>query len=226
MIYIKTDSALNALRRLGVELNEAQVAKVTSRAINKTLEKGRTQARREVKRVYNITQRYLDGINYRRSTPVTVTGMLVATQKPIPLDAFAPREELGSGMRKITRRGELKEKTYKREKKNAELGVTVEIFKGHRQLIPFAFMIPGGAVRVFARGLYKEGRSYGFVKRVHRVNSNGNDLPVSPLITVSEFGTILNPKVMGIINANMKNDYPVQFERQVNFMLSTLENGA
>ncbi len=222
MFFVQTDNAIETLRRLDVALSKPQIAQVESRAINKTLLKSRTVARREVKNVYNISQKNLGGIDIKRSSPVTVLGMLVASRKPIPLDAFAPKQEMGSGSRRITKKGALKVINYKRAKKDHTAGVSIEVFKGKPEVIPFAFMIPGGAIRVFARGAYKTGTQYGFVQRFKRENSNGNDTPIKPLITVSQFGFILNDKVLGNIAADAKKQYPVEFERQVVYMLSTI----
>jgi hypothetical protein len=222
MIFIKTDSAIETLERLNAKLSAAQIARVESRAINKTLGQARTIARREVKKVYNISQKDLGGINYKPSNPTTVTGKLVASRKPIPLDAFAPKQETGGTSIRVTKKGAQKVTIFKRAKSNPTAGVSIEIFKGKRIVIPFAFMIPGGAVRVFARGQYKTGTQYGFVQRFHRVNSEGSDIPIKPLITISTFGEILNDKVMGQIGKDVKRIYPEQFENQVEYLLSTI----
>jgi hypothetical protein len=221
-IYIKTEDAARILRKLEVSLSKEQLAVVTARSINKTLAKARTQARREVKKVYNISQRNLEGIDYIPANRVTQTGKLVASRKPIPLDAFAPKQETAGGMRRITRKGALKVTSYKRAKNNPTAGVSVEIFKNQSVVIPFAFLIPGGAVRVFARGQYKTGGQYGFVQRIQRVNAQGNDTPVKPLITISEFGAILNKRVMGAIGRQTKEWYGDIFENQVEFILSQI----
>lgn len=222
MIFIKTDSAIDTLKRLGVLLSQQQIAVVESRAINKTLMKTRTIARAEVKKVYNISQKDLSGIDIQRATPATRTGKLVASRKPIPLDAFVPKQETGSGSITVTRKGAQKVKTFKRAKSNPTAGVSIEIFRGQRSVIPYAFMIAGGAAKVFARGAYKTGTQYGFVQRHKRVSNDGNDLPIKPLITVSAYGEILNDKVMGNIGRQVKVIYPQQLENQVVYMLSTL----
>ena len=220
MIFVRTDNAIETLRRLGIELSAAQIAQAESRAINKTLGQARTSARREVKRVYNISQKNLGGIDFRHANPATVTGKLIASRKPIPLDAFGPRQETSGGSMRVTKKGAQKVTVFKRAKSNPTAGVSVEIFKGKRLVIPFAFMIPGGAVRVFARGEYKSGSQYGFVQRFHRVSSQGNDVPIKPLITVSTFGEILNDRVMGQIEKDVKRVYPAQLENQIQFLVS------
>jgi len=219
MIYIQTDDALRTVRRLGITLSATQLATAEARAINKTLGKARTSARREIKQVYNISQKNLKGVDYQHANAATVTGKLVASRKPIPLDAFSPKQETAAGSMRISKRGAQKTTIFKQAKSNPVAGVSIEIFKNKRIVIPFAFMIPGGAVRVFARGEYKSGADYGFVERHVRVNS-GSDTPVKPLITISTFGSILNDKVMGNIARDVKIDYPRQLENQIQFILS------
>jgi len=162
MIFIKTDNAISTLQRLGAALSDPQLRIVISRAINKTLGQGRTIARTEVKKVYNISQKDLDGIDFKRANPSNVTGSLTASRKPIPLDSFGPRQETGSGSVRITKRGAHKTITFKRAKANPTAGVSIEVFKGKREVIPYAFLLTGGAARVFARGQYRSGTQYGF----------------------------------------------------------------
>ena len=222
MIFIRTDSAIDTLERLKVALSTGQLAIVESRAINKTLLKARTQARKEVKRVYNISQKDLAGIDIQRSNPATVTGNLVASRKPIPLSAFNPKQETGSGSVQITKRGTHKQTVLKRANDNPAAGISIEIFKGKRVQVPFAFLIAGGAAQVFARGAYKTGTQYGFVQRHTRVNASGsNDNPIKPLITISAYGEILNDTVMGRIADGVQRDYPEQLENQILFALQT-----
>ncbi len=100
MIQVNIKADVDALRALGAGKDfQRKVTIATSRAINRTLMQGRTVARSEVKRLYNIPQRYLDGINFQRSVPYggrknasrTLTGTIYASAKPIPMDAFAPK---------------------------------------------------------------------------------------------------------------------------------------
>jgi len=221
MIYIKTDSAIEALKNLGFSLSEKQIAVVCSRAINRSLYQGRTKARRQVKTVYNISQKNLNGIDFKRANPNTVTGKLFASRKPIPIDAFSPKQETSSQSIKITKRGTQNIKEFSQAKKNPVIGVSVEIKKGQREIIPYAFMIAGGAVRVFARGEYKSGTQYGFVQRHERVSNDGNDVPIKPLITISEFGSILNPKVLSEIGKEVQEFYPNRFVHELVYMIGS-----
>ena len=219
MVFIKTDDAERVVKDLGLTLSARNIAQAQSRAINVTLRKARTKARGEVKKVYNISQKNLDGIDYRKATSSNLRGELVASQKPLPLDAFAPIQVGRTGSIQITKRGARKVKHFRREKKNVPGGVSIEIFKGKRQVIPFAFMLPNGALRVFARGEYKGNKQFGFVQRFHRVNKTGSDLPIKPLITLSVYGEVLNDKVMGAIKTEVSGEYPKILENQLKNVL-------
>jgi hypothetical protein len=218
MIFIKTDDAQRALQRAGAVLSERELAMAIARAINRSLERGRTLARKEIKKVYNIPQKYLAGIDYKRASATLPVGKLFASRKPIPLDAFSPRQEMAATSISISKKGKQNVKQFKRLKSNPTAGVSIEVKRGQKEVIPYAFLIPGGAVRVFARGEYKKGTDHGFVVRHVRVNSSGNDTPVKPLITVSEFGSILNPSVINNIGREIKVLYPQRLAHEITYL--------
>lgn len=199
MVWIQTDDARRTLERLKGELSARELASAQSMAINKTLQLSRTKARAAVKQVYNISQNRLKGVNYMPAYPSAsvIKGTLYAGRKPIPLDAFSPKQVTSGGSIKITKRGKQVVKQFKRLKTNPVVGVQIEIKKGEKEVLPYAFMIAGGAVRVFARGEYKTGTQHGFTLRHQRVSNDGNDLPIKPLITVSEFAQVINEHVVG-----------------------------
>lgn len=222
MIRIQTSSVLPALKEIGADLSITQLNLAISRAINRSLEKSRTGARTEIKKVYNISQKDLDGINYTRSTPHTLTGKLQASRKPIPLDAFSPKQETTNSRISITRKGDQKIKKFKRNKSNPTAGISIEIKKGEEEIIPFAFMIAGGAVRVFARGQYKNGTQHGFIIRHSRVSKTGSDIPIKPLITISEFGSILNPRVLSALEKQIHAFYPARLYHELKYIVDHL----
>lgn len=226
MIFIQTSNAIKALQRLGEELSKEQIALAEARAINHSLQKGRTIARTEIKKVYNISQRYLGGINYTRATVNKPYGELIASRKPIPLDAFPVKQETATGSISVTRKGKQKVRVFKKLKANPTAGVSIEIKRGEKELLPYAFMIVGGAVRVFARGEYKTGTDHGLVLRHHRVNKSGNDTPIKPLITVSEFGSILNPDVLGHIGKKVEVMYPDRLVHELQFIIDKAARAA
>ena len=206
-------------------MSAQQVRIVESRAINKTLGQTRTIARKEVKAVFNVSRKQTNTIDYKRATPSTVTGNLEADRTPVPLDYFSPKQETESGVRRIVIKGGHRiniHKEYKRARKNVAAGVSIEVFKGERKIIPYAFLIADGAPRVFARGVYRKGTQHGFIQRHQRVRSDGNDLPISPLITITAFGQVMNDPVIRTISKKALEIYPRQLENQVIFMLTTI----
>lgn len=226
MIFLNTKDALIALNRIGSGLSKQQIAQAEVRAINHSLQKARTVARTEIKKVYNISQRYLGGINYKRATVRKPYGELYASRKPIPLDAFPVKQITATKSITVTRKGKQKVREFKRVNKSAPAGVQIEIERRNKQMLPYAFMIVGGAARVFARGEYKSGTEHGLVLRHHRVNSSGNDTPIKPLITISEFGTILNDDVLKHLEGKVRIDYAKRLEHEINFIVSTTARSA
>lgn len=221
MLYIQTKDARLAAKRLGANLSAKEIAKAESRAINHALGKARTEARRRVKLIFNISQKDIGGIGINRSKANTLRGELYASQKPIPLDTFAPKQETGSRTVRITRRGEYRVRELRRIRKNPTAGVSIEILRGQREVIPYAFLIPGGAVRVFARGVYtKTGKGYTFNKRHHRVNKTGSDIPIRPLISLSPFGSVLNDQVITEVGNQAKHEVSERLVHEIHFIVN------
>lgn len=212
---IKSFSA--AKDKLGVE----KFNKAVMRSINEAIQQGRTVARSAVKELYNIPQRYLDGVNITRATSLSLTATLYANAQPIPMDAFAPKFETESGSISISKKGQTSSKTFKRIKANPIAGVSIEVIRGKREIIPFAFLIADGAPRVFARGEYKSGASYGFVQRHQRENSEGNDIPIKPLLSITINAAVINKTSMQRIEERVNTVFPKAMERNINYMLST-----
>ncbi len=212
MITVRVDGAIRQLTREFAGLTKPQVAKATSQAINQTLLLGRTEARRAVKKVYNIPQRYMSGINIKRATSAFLQGNVHATSKPIPMDAFQPKFEFISSTGStsaltVTKRGQLKQRNVSRGK--GQMGVTIEVKKGEQVTVPYAFLLPGAKPRVFARGEYRAGSgSYGFIQRHTREeNASGHD-SVKPLISITVFGAVVNPVVKANIKHKLLRGFP------------------
>jgi hypothetical protein len=224
-LTVNTSSAQRQLRVLKQQLSPKEIAKATARAINHSLSKSRTISRKEVKRVYNISQKNLEGINIHRANSNNLQGDLFASRKPIPLDAFAPKQEFGNVRYNITKRGKLTAKVLNRTNKNPTSGISIEVFRGNREVIPYAFLIPGGAVRVFARGEYRQGTQYGFIQRHQRVSSTGNDTPIKPLITLSTFGSIINDNVITSISKEIRVIYPNRLVHEMEYIINHVSSG-
>ncbi|MCO5238845.1 MAG: hypothetical protein M9904_02210 [Chitinophagaceae bacterium] len=221
MIQVNVDQAIKDINLKFSGLTSRQLDKVASRAINKSLLKGRTEARRAVKDIYNIPQKNLDGINRENSKPSKLEGYVYASKVPIPMDAFSPKFQTASGSITVTRKGLQKTSSFKKKRKSITAGVSIEVYKGKRQIIPYAFMIRGGKPRVFARGEYNRGNgSYGFIRRFARVNKSGSDLPIKPLLSVTVHAAVINDKVMNGLESIVKPYFSKTMEHEIQFELS------
>lgn len=222
MIEINVKADVDKFRQFSKDLTDRQINIATSRAINRTLLQGRTVARDAVKRIYNIPQRYVGGININRSTTASkrenyLTGSIYASTKPIPMDAFAPRFSFNRrSVTSISRRGVSKTKFTSRGNKNFGQGVSIEVIKGKREIVPFAFMLPSMSGRVFGRGMYKTGNNFGFVRRNKRQEyiPTGND-SVTPMLSVSVHAAVINKtaennikeKVVSVFPPNLSHEF-------------------
>jgi hypothetical protein len=225
--YISVDAtqALKDVKTFGAHLSEEQLNLALARAINKTLLKVRTQARNEVKNVFAVPQKYLsDFIDIEKSTRKNLVGTIRAKSKPLPLNAFNPSFRSQTKSLRITKKGKQVVRTFNRARKKQGNGTTVEIYKGVKEIVPFAFMLEGKG-KVFARGKYKSGNSYGFQQRHSRVNDTGNDTPINSLISVSVYGTIVNPVVMGKLNAMVPGELLKAGKHEIEFLTSQIANG-
>lgn len=225
MIQVNVDQAIKDISLKFSGLSSRQLDKVASRAINKSLLKGRTEARRAVKEIYNIPQKNLDGINRENSKPSKLEGYVYASMVPIPMDAFSPKFKTASGSITVTRKGAQKVSDFKKKRKSITGGVSIEVYKGKRQIVPYAFMIKGAKPRVFARGKYnKGGGSYGFIRRFKRVNKSGADTPIKPLLSVTVHAAVINKEVMNGLESVVKPYYLKTLEHEIIFELSSINN--
>ena len=219
MIYISAREAILQLESYKSQLSEKQFATAISRAINESILQGRTEARSAVKSIYNIPQRYLNGINVTKATSVSLSAKLYASAQPIPMDAFAPKFETSTQSLSISKRGQQKQRVFKKAKSNPGMGVSIEVIKGKREIIPFAFLIPGAKPRVFARGEYKSGNgAYGFIQRHQRINSSGSDTPIKPLLSVTVHAAVINKTSLDKIQERVNNIFPVALERNLSYL--------
>lgn len=222
MVKVHVDQSISQLKRNFKNLDADAVAKASYNAINRTLTKGRTDARREVKNVYNIPQKNLGGIAKKDAKRSLLIGYILASTRPIPMDAFNPKFQTSSASIVITKRGAQKVKSFTRKKKNAAKGVSVEVVKGRRQVVPYAFMLANGKPRVFARGAYKQGGSWGFIPRNKRVSKTGTDTPIKPLVSVTVHGAVVNNTVETKLAASIGAFFPQRFEQELKYQLQKM----
>lgn len=194
-IKIDTSKAIAELRRAFDALSEDQVDKASSRAINRTLAKGKTHAGRSIRELYAVK---LVGINraieLEKSSPSKLEGAIVATRKPIPLKEFgSPRQ---------TRRG-----------------VSLSIYKGSRVEIAKAFM-PKGSKAIRARGNY-EGESFKF--RTKRIYKRGYDYPIPQLVSASIGSGLKHERTLSSLSPMLQSYFRERLEHELRFLASKLD---
>lgn len=228
MIIDVSDLRRNAAA-LGKTFSSKEIDRVTARAINEVLMRGRTIARTEVKRVYTVAQRGLDGrIDLDRATAFNksgkvlkntfLTGAIIASTTPLPMELFKVGfNPTATSKATFTKRGAKKVSQLKRPAKTYRMGVFIEAVKGRKEQIPYAFMLPTMTSKIFARGKYNPGNgSYGFVQRHKRLsNSSGND-SVKPLLSVTIHAAAINRKVQHSIEDKVYAIYPNTYLRLLN----------
>lgn len=225
MVTVYVNEATERLKKSFANLDKDHTQQAIVNAINRSLTKGRTIARTAVKSKYNIPQKNLEGINKINARKSLLIGYITASAKPIPMDAFSPKFETVSHSLTITKRGISKATDFKKNKKNAAQGVSIEVIKGKREVVPFAFMIRTAKPRVFARGEYKGGGAgggYGFIQRHKRVNSTGNDTPIKPLISVTVHGAVINDLVEGRISTELLPFYEQRLRTEFAYQISKM----
>lgn len=217
MVKIYVDDAIKQLKADFKHLDGPQTAKAICNAINRTLLKGRTVARSEVKNIYNIPQKNLQGIAKKDARLSLLIGHITASTSPIPMDAFSPKFEAGTTRISISRKGAQKVKQLKKAKKSPTAGVSIEVLRGNRQTIAYAFMIPGAKPRVFARGAYRGSGSWGFLQRNKRVSKSGSDTPIKPLVSVTVHAAVINEKSLGNISKEVEAYYPQRLLQELKY---------
>lgn len=225
MIKVNVEQATAYITKQFKNLDAKQITQATVRAINRSLQKGRTAARTEVKKVYNIPQKNLEGVKTISANASTLTGAVAASTKPIHMDAFSPKFQTQTSAIKISRKGIQVVKRLKGRRKNTQQGVSIEVMRGNRQVVPYAFMIAGAKPRVFARGKYRTGGgSFGFLQRNKRVNKSGSDTPIKPLVSTTIHSAVINDKVMHTINREVSPYYADRLQHELQQQVNKMES--
>lgn len=211
-INIKTE--VDELKQLYNFYSDAEFRRKVSTGINRTVEQGRTVARKAVKSIYTISQAGLAGaVELKKSTPRTLTAYVMASAKPVPMQEFKHQfTSLGGSVQRIYRRSK-NGKTIHTGKRTASrnLGTFVlEAQRGKKVSVPYAFIIPTSTRWIFGRGNYKSGGSWGFHQRAAgedrpRTNSGGTNEKVTPLTSVTVHAAAINIKSQQMISDKLQS---------------------
>lgn len=223
--FINVSGAIKDLKDLKKQLNPTQVSLAISRGINKTLLKGRTEARKAVKVVYDIPQKNIAEIDIKRATKSLLMGYVYAPTKPVPLNAFNPKYSTPTKSIRVTKKGVQRIKDKRRRNNAPGAGVSVQIKKGTTDIVPYAFMIPGAKPHVFARGRYADSRVMKFNRRFKRENNTGADVHVNALMSITTHQAVVNPAALSTIKKRVQEDFPKDLKHEVEFLVSKVRGG-
>lgn len=187
--WVYVEAAQRNLGSLRSALEKDRLAVCISKSINQCLRDGVKEAREAVRATYNIPSKYLTDIKAIPANRGGYRGEILASKKPLPLELFKPKFPNQTSSKKAA----VKKKTIKKSGKKkskyytgipAREGGSVEIRKGRRVNIPYAFMLPTSP-KVFARGKYKTGGAYGFKKKYKQRDQEAEYKTITPLITIT-----------------------------------------
>lgn len=182
-LFIDVLEVEDALAELSGRLGVGQMSRAARMAINDTMRRQRTKLRQFVRHGYNMPADKIKSIDFKPATDFNLEAKMGANAKPVQLAYFKP-VFVGPSFSvrgHYTKKNGFASKVGKGSS-NAQGGVTVEIKKGDRTTIPFAFMVGKFETPfVFARGRYQKGE--GFVKGKARN-------PITALSTASVFGAV------------------------------------
>jgi hypothetical protein len=211
MIHIDTDKAVKDLKKQFSRLDEKSIARAQAWAINRTLGNAMTSITKAIGKEYNIKakdiKKAMVKVNAKPSTP---WGLIKVSGRTLPLIAFKPRQ--------------------------TKKGVSVQILKGKRAVIPGAFIttMSTGHTGVYAKGKYKrKGGSFQFrkkrINKAPRTTRSGivayPDLNITELQSVSIPQAFANDVIQKVVAKELAEKYPQHLISRLNRVLDGL-NGA
>lgn len=202
-IEVKVDVSMATaqLKKAFRGLTDAELNKGVARALNDTVKIGKTRINRVIRETYGETAFTLSGLNKSISIIKATSGvpiaMITISGKKIPLKFFRPKKEGGDG-------------PPSRELPRPKRGISIEIIKGQRMLIPGTFF--GPKKHVFARGKYSKRPQFDF--RHQRVKSLGNDLPITSMVGISAPQTFMRDSQETVLKVGkeLKEYYPARLK--------------
>jgi hypothetical protein len=204
MIHINVQQGIDQFKRniKGI-VSPEMVAKSLTRALNDTIQQGRSEAKRVILERYNVFPGAVNNhaFEIRKAYANNLVSKLEVTLDALPLISFKGVKDNQSNIRTkaYTSTKGLKLRVNNRAKKGT--GVTVSVLKGSSSTIPFAFiqMMKNGYVGVFMRG-FGQGQ---YPKRNKRNNSEGNDLKINELTVMSMRTAVLNQQYRSVVDTKL-----------------------
>lgn len=189
MIQVDVRDAIAKLNtNYGYVSNNARKLAI-ARAINHTIAKAKTLTSREIRNIYAVDASTLGkALSQVKADRLTLTGKIIARGRPISLAKFRARQ------------------TAK--------GVTVEVLRGRRKLIPGVFLrsLPSGHTGVMVRGKYSQGK---LARRKQRIRRTGNDLPITEIVGVSIPKQMANKIILQSISKSINTMFPERIDHEI-----------
>lgn len=215
MIHINLDQLIKDITKGLAPVTDKQLRIAVSRSINRSLETGRTQLKREISNIYNIkindARSELPLINSKSSVLI---GKIMARTSMIPLEKFSPIIKTGEATTTVKRKKGYSA-VYSRKRKNRQQGVYVTILKSEgRQRMRSAFMLYTGkwAGKISARGRYNNRFNFNF--REKRVVS-GMDFPIGSLKGMSILSGATNKKVLQRTRPIIEDNFKIRLVQEL-----------
>ncbi len=208
-IEIRTQQAAEALEAKLKALYHKDAATAINRAINRTLSIANTKVNKEIRSAYNIALADLNDNEQKlikKSSEAYLTGTINANIMPLSLSKFNPtwtRDRVFGNRSFLTKTQKGRTKKVKR----GDLGVAVEILKGHKEQLPSAFQLfKAGGAPVFARGVYNgsDGFKWGQARK-----------PISKLNTKSIYFAIFSADIEKRVHDLIVQYYPERLAHEI-----------
>lgn len=201
-INIDVKIATETLKRTFGNLTQKEFAKGVRLALNETIVFGSSQMKKEIIKHYNLKpSSFKAGVFIKKARIGQFQAFISISGQKLNLRHFNPRQ--------------------------TQKGVTYEVIKGKRVLMPHAFIIPSKIQNlplVMARGKYT---SSGFQFRKHRTSSslpNHNDLHIQKIAGLSIPETFANDNQQTVrsVYSKLSQEYPKRLSR----ILTSIADGS
>ncbi|RAJ00447.1 hypothetical protein LX64_04153 [Chitinophaga skermanii] len=223
MLHLNIDNVLAKLNNFKDSLSDKKLRLALASTLNKSALQLRTTAKKIINSEYKITQSSLDkSIVHHKAFSNTLEASILANSESLTLKDFSPKFTSHKEQVRLNKNGSIirRKRKAKRKARRNVLGVSVEIHKGKRILISYAFMIPSNA-HVYARGWYSP--SGGFEQRTKREQKTGSDLKITKLLSISIYSTVVNKNTMEVISKKSHDVVPNILLHELKYRLATLE---
>lgn len=164
---ISVKETIEKLRKEFSNVSEDKLAIALYRALNHTARKGKTEASKQIRNVFNASAAAInDRLSLKYAYKTHLAAEIVASGKPIPLKNFDAKAANANakGVTKFNKKGVASTRLQRVSKKQSGWGaVRFSIYKGKEERLPGAFINNfRGNVHVMARGIYSKGKGFQF----------------------------------------------------------------